>query len=460
MKQNKRITIGGNIPAVGQKAPNTIVLRQPRRFNIDIADFMTAIQAAENVDFPMRYRLYDLYSDILMDTHLFSVIDRRMSSVAAADISCVRNGIPDEAIGEQIDSPWFISLVRDILDSRFWGFSLLQFYKKDGWIDYDLIPRKHVDPVKRLILHRQTDITGVSWDEYDNLLPVGRRDDLGLLARAAPWVIYKRNDVADWAQFAEIFGTPIREYIYETDDDDARRRAIADAAEEGSLAAFIHAKDTELHLVESGNKSGSSDLYDKFCQRCNNEISKLILGNTLTTESQTHGTQSLGTVHKKEEEKLLRDDQKYILNVLNYDMTDIFQAMGIDTKGGRFVFVDPKYTDLQSKITILTQLKSSFGLPIDDDYLYNEFGIDKPKNYSQVKGKGQIEKTGAEKKKNANELTEKHKNGQEGNDTGRLPEGEKREKKDKKGSARLRTFADALRRFFVRAPRDGAPLGW
>ena len=126
-----RITAGGNFPLPGQTAPNTIILRQPRRFNIDIADYTGAIHAAEDVDFSRRYKLYDLYSDILMDPHLSSVIDRRISAVASADISFLRNGKPDDALAQQLDSPWFISLIRDILDARFWGFSLLQFYKRD-----------------------------------------------------------------------------------------------------------------------------------------------------------------------------------------------------------------------------------------------------------------------------------------------------------------------------------------
>ena len=46
------------------------------------------------------------------------------------------------------------------------------------------------------------------------------------------------------------------------------------------------------------------DLYDKLCERCNNEISKLFLGNTLTTEASDKGTQALGTVHKDVEEKV------------------------------------------------------------------------------------------------------------------------------------------------------------
>lgn len=173
------------------------------------------------------------------------------------------------------------------------GILLMQFYKNKQWIDYDLIPRKHADPVRKIILRHQTDITGTPWDEYADLLFVGDADNLGLLAKAAPWVIYKRNTTADWAQFSEVFGMPIQEYIYETDDDDARQRAIDDATNAGSLAVFIHAKDTELQLKESGNKTGTADLYERLCERCNNEISKLFLGNTLTTESSDKGTQAL-----------------------------------------------------------------------------------------------------------------------------------------------------------------------
>ena len=41
-KQNNRgiITVGGNLTLPGQKRPNVIVLTQPKRFGIDIADYM------------------------------------------------------------------------------------------------------------------------------------------------------------------------------------------------------------------------------------------------------------------------------------------------------------------------------------------------------------------------------------------------------------------------------------
>ena len=385
-----RITMSGNVPRPGQKQPAVILLTQPKRFGIDTADFMAAIRAAENVDYSQRSRLYDLYSDILLDAHLSCVIEKRKNAVLCSDIEFRRDGKPDDRVNEQIHSPWFNRCIADLLDARFWGFSLLQFYRSGEWIDYDLIPRKHVDPIRQQILRQQTDIIGTSWDNYPDLLFVGGKEDLGLLAKAAPWVIYKRNTTADWAQFSEVFGMPIQEYTYETDDEDSRRRALEDANSIGALATFIHGKDTELKLVEAGNKTGSAEVYEKFCERCNNEISKLILGNTLTTESSENGTQALGTVHKKVEDKVAQSDRLYILDILNYDMADIFAAMGIDTKGGTFCFPEQKDVDMNTKISILTQLHSNFQLPVDDDWLYEQFGVEKPKDYDAQK-KAQVE---------------------------------------------------------------------
>ena len=118
---NKRKKGAGKItqrePAeVGQKGPATIILTQPRRFGgIDIADYMLAVRAFENVDYSRRFRLYDLFSDILMDTHLTSVIEKRKNAALASSIEFRRNGKPDEKVNKQIRSPWFRKFIGDIL---------------------------------------------------------------------------------------------------------------------------------------------------------------------------------------------------------------------------------------------------------------------------------------------------------------------------------------------------------
>lgn len=445
-----QITVGGNFTLPGQKRPNVIVLTQPKRFGIDITDYTEAIRAAENVDFSRRYKLYDLYADILMDTHLSCVIEKRRNAVLCSDIEFRKNGKPDETVNRQIRSPWFSRLVGDIIEAKFWGFTLCQFYREGEWVDYDLIPRKHADPIRRLILRHQTDITGTSWDEYPDLLYVGRKDDLGLLAKAAPWVIYKRNTTGDWSQFSEVFGMPIQEYIYDSEDEESRQRAMDDAARAGSLAQFFHAKDTEFKLTEAGNKTGTAEVYERLCERCNNEISKLFLGNTLTTESSQTGTQALGTVHKKVEDKVTQADRLYVLNVLNYDMTDIFTRMGINTDGGEFCFPEQKDIDPTSKVNIITQLRTSFSLPIADDYLYEEFGIEKPAGYEQMK-REQEEKCvrKEEEERAAQQIRREEEEKTEGNKGAELTTTQKK------------SFRNWLSRFFGKAPSDGgAALEW
>lgn len=441
-----RITSGGYIPGPGQTKPNTIILTQTKRFGIDISDYIKAVRSFEKIDYPQRFKLYDLYSDILMDTHLSSVLDKRRFAVRCSEIQFQRGGKPDEKVNEQIRSQWFGRLLSDIIDAQFWGFSLCQFYKDGDWVDYDLIPRKHVDPVRRMIIRHQTDLNGTSWDEYPDLLFIGRDDSLGLLAKAVPWVIYKRNTTGDWSQFSELFGMPIQEYIYDSDDEESRARAMEDAAKAGSLAQFFHAKDTELKLTEAGNKTGSADVYDRLCERCNSELSKLVLGNTLTTESSERGTQALGTVHKKVEDKVAQADRRYVLDVLNYNMTDIFSRMGIDTAGGSFCFPEKKDIDPTAKVNILTQLQTTFRLPVSDDYLYEEFGIEKPANYDELKKQEDIIPNG-DTRKPVDISTQEDPEENPDEPPAATPEQKK-------------TFGNWLRSFFVRAPQDGADLDW
>lgn len=378
-----RITEGGNITRPG----STIMLTQPQRFGIGLDDYMRGIRSAENVDYTQRVRIYDIYSECLMDPHLFSVIAKRKSGVLGRKIEFRRNGVADERVNGQISSPWFLRFLEDALDAQYWGFSLMQFYiNSKGWIDYYLVPRKHVDPVLRLVKTRQTDINGESFDLYPDLLMVQGKEPLGILARCAPYVIYKRGTVGDWAQFAEIFGMPIRKYTYDASDPDSLAAAMEAAKAQAGAASFFCPEGSNLEFVETGNTTGSSELYSTFVDRCNAEMSKAVLGNTLTTEASETGTQALGTVHNKVEQELIEQDALAILNLLNYDMTDQFAALGVNTTGGKFVYVEE--TDLEqvkTRAELLEKAATVFNLPMGDDYLYDQLNIEKPDNYGQMK---------------------------------------------------------------------------
>lgn len=122
-------------------------------------------------------------------------------------------------------------------------------------------------------------------------------------------------------------------------------------------------------------------------------MSKAVLGNTLTTEASETGTQALGTVHQDIEQELEKQDALSILNLLNYDMTDLFATLGVNTQGGEFVYVEE--TDVQqvkTRAELLEKAVTVFGLPLDDDYLYEQLNVEKPENYEQLKAEIQEKK--------------------------------------------------------------------
>ena len=351
----------------------------------DMGAYMRAVVSAQSIDMSNRVRLYDMYESTRLDLHLSGVLDKRLRGVTKIPIEFQRDGKVDETISKQLQSPWFKQLRKDLVLSEFWGYSLMQFWLDDEEnIRYDLIDRKHYDPVHRKILKYQGDVDGIDVDTYPNMLFVGKERDLGIYSELLPAVLYKRGDMADWARFCNVFGMPIREYTYDAGDEAARRRLIDSARKQGTNAVYIHPKDSDLKLLEASNKSGTSDLYSKFAEYWDSKMSVRVLGNTLTTETKDTGTQALGTVHKEEEGDMNEDDRNFILDVLNYDMRKIFSDLGFNVEGGEFVYAQKDKVDPSKQIDIVNKL-SQMGLLIDDDYLYETFSVAKPKDYDQQK---------------------------------------------------------------------------
>ena len=433
-KQGKIIQ-GGMLVPQGTRQPD-IVLQMPEMFMFDMNAYMQSVKAARGIDFSNRARLYDMYDSASLDLHLSGVIAKRMRGVTKIPIEFRRNGVPDDAINNQIKSPWFKQLRKDLVMSEFWGFTLVQFYLNDeGNIRYDLINRKHYDPIHRKLLKYQGSMDGVPIDDFPDMLFVGSERDLGIYAELLPAVLYKRGDMSDWAQFCNIFGMSIREYTYDAGDEDARRRVIADARRQGANAAYIHPKESELKLVEAGNKTGSSDLYRAFAEYWDSKMSIRVLGNTLTTDAKSTGTQALGSVHKEEEDEMNSDDRDFILDILNYDMRPIFASLGFNVEGGEFVYAKKDKINPAQQIDIVQKL-SSMGLPIDDDYLYETFCVAKPDNYKQLK-----------EEKEAAKAAFREQLGMHGNDD---------DKKKQYKNTDKTVFKQHLKSFFGLAPDKGA----
>ena len=157
----KRITQGGMAVLPGQRLPD-VVLQMPEVFYFDMNAYMNSVKSAKSIDYSNRVRLYDMYESALLDLHLSGVIAKRLRGVTKIPIEFQRNGEPDDAINAQLRSPWFKELRKDLVWSEFWGYTLVQFFlDDDGNIRYELINRKHYDPIHRKLLKYQGDMDGL-----------------------------------------------------------------------------------------------------------------------------------------------------------------------------------------------------------------------------------------------------------------------------------------------------------
>ena len=446
--KDRRITAGGFTQITEERRRLDIILQSPELFHFDIGSYMSSLQSATAIDMYNRTHLYDMYASAFMtDPHLIGIHRKRLVGACRTPIEFIRNEKADDQINDLLKQPWFRKFRKEVVESEFWGFSLLQFYRdKDGSINFDSIDRKHYDPVQKVILRYQSDNDGAPLEAFSNTLVVGNDPrGIGIMSAVMPYVLYKRGNMGDWAQFCQIFGMPIREYTYDAGDEEARRRLVEDARKQGANAVYIHPEGSALTLHESGNKTGSSDLYNNFSDKCDSQMSIAILGNTLTTDAKATGTQALGTVHKQEEDEIKDEDQALILSVLNSThMKMILSSLGYNVEGGEFRFIEVKDIDKTVQLQVVTQMMDR-GLPIDDDYLYDTFDIDKPADYDRLKAEAQQkadEKSALQQQLMQRMLDDKGKKDQKPN----------QEPKDVSDV----TFWNRVRSFFSEAPQDGA----
>lgn len=111
----------------------------------------------------------------------------------------------------------------------------------------------------------------------------------GGLARLAAWAfLFKFYGVKDWAAFAETYGQPLRLGKYDANatpaDVDILYQAVAMI---GTDCAAVIPKSMEIDFVKAEGGSGSgTDLYEKWCDWLDRQVSKAVVGQTGTTEAQ------------------------------------------------------------------------------------------------------------------------------------------------------------------------------
>jgi len=357
----------------------TLVLRPAKIETTDIDVWKKAVNGFKTGN---RTKYYDLCENILADPYLSDAIEKRVNAITNAEITFQMDGKNVEEIDDLIDTPEFEELIREIALSKAFGKSVIEmaFLPEFSVFSY---PRKHIKitnvdkPLaerRKYIVAKESDLTGYDYTLDDFIIEAGKDDDLGYVFKAAPYVIYKRGNFGDWAQFAELFGMPFVTGKYSSYDTNTRDQLFEALSTLGGNRVAAVPKESEIEVHEN-KSSGSSDLYATFRKACNEEILIAVLGNVMTTVDGSSKSQA--EVHENGQKDITKSDRRFIQRILNRKIVPLLIKRGYNVAGGFFTFPDGgERISTKERVDMALSLKKQ-GIAVSDDYFYEITGIPK-----------------------------------------------------------------------------------
>lgn len=180
------------------------------------------------------------------------------------------------------------------------------------------------------------------------------------------WFLFSALGRDWWVRFLDRLGAPIIIGKYPAGDDESRRiiqRAISQVTRTFGVAVT---NQTQLDLIQAAATSGEN--YEKFVTFCNREISKLIIGHTLSSEAQATG---LNSGNSKTADDVRRDyrrmDAQRLANTLREQLiAQLMEINGLRGTAPTLGWIEDTSEDAVRFAGILEKLKNS-GLELDDD---------------------------------------------------------------------------------------------
>jgi phage gp29-like protein len=206
------------------------------------------------------------------------------------------------------------------------------------------------------------------------------------LGRVLVWLyLFKSYALKDWVAYVEMFGSPLRVGKFpvgsKKPDIDALYTALVQL---GVDAAAVIPADMAVEFVVDGGPRTGGDTFEKLLSWVDKAESKAILGQTLTTEEGSSGTQALGTVHNEVRLDIVVADAKQLASSLTRYVLEPLCRWNFGARPPRWVFEAEAPVDEQALAAVQTARAAVFssalalGVPVALAQVQDELGIRAP----------------------------------------------------------------------------------
>jgi len=376
----------------------------------DIDIFAGWLQRLENPDPVLRTEAagkgLKLYDEIDRDPHASSVLQQRILAVVGKEWEVIpaksarKLGRPASTSQEQIVADYVSSVLencnfdqarQEILKAILYGYYTVEVIWKveNSQVTIRKLIGKHprrfiFTPERELrLLTLQNMIEGetlpdrkfITFTYGDSDNPYGKG-----LGQKLWWPVwFKKNGIKFWLVFLEKFGMPTVKGKYPPGTKPELQKALLEAIEAIQTDTGIKIPDSmDIEFLEA-SRAGTVT-YEQLCDYMDRQISKAVLGQTLTTEIKGEGSYAASQTHNEVRQEIIEADADLLDGCLNdtlirWIVDYNFPGVSAYPKIKTFAGAKP---DLRQQSEIDKTLAVDIGVDIGRSYFYETYGIPEP----------------------------------------------------------------------------------
>ena len=331
-----------------------------------------------------------IYKELLCDPHVFACTQSRKAGVLSLDWE-INRGLDKDQNAEDVENLLkkldIQKLMSDILDATQFGFQPLEImWKRDksGHIMPEKVIAKppewfcfdddnnlkfrtkenyygEIVPNKKFLLAQNN-------PSYNN--PYGERT----LSRVFWNVTFKKGGLKFWVVFTEKYGMPHLIGKHPRGSTKEETNSLADMLEDMVQDAIAVIPDDSSIEIQEASKSSSAEIYEKLIDKMNTEISKAILGQTLTTEIGSTGSYAASNTHMQVRQDIIDSDKKLVEGVINQLIQWIYEINFANAEVPVFELYEPEDVDLT--LAQRDKILSDTGVKFTKEYFIKNYGLE------------------------------------------------------------------------------------
>ncbi len=336
------------------------------------------------------------------ELHYRSVLGTRKLQVAGLDIQVEAVSDSAEDVGDAdfvrdvVNTNILQEALFDILDAVGKGFSVTEIlwdcsekawvpralkWRDPRWFQFD-----RVDGVTPLLRGGNGELLSLAPAKFihhqhksKSGLPIR-----GGLARAVSWAyLFKNFDIKSWVIFAEVYGHPLRLGKYDgaatVQDKETLLRAVRNI---GQDHAAIVPDSMAIDFIEAKG-AGHIDVYERLAEYLDRQISKLVLGQTGTTD--TGSRVGTADAHERVRDDIELSDAGQLSSTLN---RDLIRPLVMFNRGERKRYPSlrirrPDQEDIDSLVNNVVKLVP-LGLRVEASVMRDKLGLPDPDKGAEV----------------------------------------------------------------------------